>query len=374
MAEGKWWEAYRKIQTHPELAEIYATQGHSPCLDEKLREMSQFLREENFVLDIPDHPAFVKVVQKILEERQAYEQWHSQDPSQKEGKAPDNPLLAVDERVWKRVVELHEAKGALVGYLNTEMGASLPTEIEYSLVENKPRDLESYRLDLNKLESKLRGVQGSRFEAYSDLSQAFEWIKWIREGLEQKGLINVFKLSRNLVWNLSGTFWEGGGDDKNLLDELLFNLAYAEEKVKPGDADFADTVFPDVKKYLENPRIQNAWLTRRYIQLLLRHEVVLRYPPPVNRVLGILVPIGILVLLFWFLPTWCGWIYAAFILYSWTTGFWFRLKQRPLLYVEAEVRAGTYSAPELARRLREMERNDVVVSTLLLGLLDLAPS
>jgi len=157
-------------------------------------------------------------------------------------------------------------------------------------------------------------------------------------------------------------------------DELLFNLAYAEEKVKPGDADFADTVFPDVKKYLENPRIQNAWLTRRYIQLLLRHEVVLRYPPPVNRVLGILVPIGILVLLFWFLPTWCGWIYAAFILYSWTTGFWFRLKQRPLLYVEAEVRAGTYSAPELARRLREMERNDVVVSTLLLGLLDLAPS
>ena len=374
MAE-KWVGAYRELRKTPELREVYARFGHSGALEEELREMSQFLRKENFIVDIPDHPAFVRAVKHIVADKEALERWHSQDPSQRDGPEPPNQLLAISDQLWKKVVELHESKAATVEYLSSNMGASLPYEIEYSLrlVEIRPKDVDLYRSQLNRLEHTLRGVEHSGYEAYCLYENTLNHIKWIKEGLEEVP-INIFKLSENLVAILSCNFWESGEGDKSLLDEQLYNLAYAEHDTRPGSQEFTDTVLPVIKKYIDAPGIHSPWLTHRYVRFLIRHEVALRYPPPVDWLFGITVPIGIMAALFAFLPKWVGFLYLSFILFRWSGAFWTRFKSRPLLHVQAEILSGTYSGPELARRLRAMEPGNVMVSSLLLGLLDLAPA
>jgi len=375
MAGETWQEAYRNMRKTPELREVYARFGHSGALEEKLREMSQFLRKENFIVDIPDHPAFVQTVKRIVADKEALERWRSQDPSQREGPEPPNHLLAINDQMWKKVVDLHESKAATVEYLSSNMGASLPIEIEYSLrlVEIRPKDVELYRSQLYRLEQTLLGVEKSGYEAYRVYQNTLDHIKWIKEGLEEAP-INIFKLSENLIGILACNFWESGEGDKALLDAQLFDLAYAEYAISPGSQEFTDTVLPEIRKYIDAPGVHNPWLTHRYIWFLTRHEVALRYPPPVDWLFGIAVPIGIMAVLFAFLPKWVGFVYLTFILFRWSVAFWTRFRSRPLLHVLAEVVTGTYSGPELARRLRALEGRDVMVSSLLLGLLDQAPA
>ena len=163
---------------------------------------------------------------------------------------------------------------------------------------------------------------------------------------------------------------------KKKLDDVIWNLVYAEGRYRPDEAAFKEMLLEAAKKYLENPWMHTPWLTTRVLTKLLDAESAL-----VGKVVSWPVAhpfqaIGLIAFFGFFLYLndydWFSWLFVA----AWLVGlFWWWQsavrKTRALQPIWDEVATGNYCGEEIARRLRHCEKKGLCVPTLAYALLRL---
>lgn len=361
--EAEEWDGHRVVrdlvQKTPELRDLYRRLGYSPYVEERCRKLLAQLND--LVVVIPDFAAFENSLDSAITAIERHIR----------GEEEVDPLFFADRELFESVVTARASRDAVLQLLNADFRKRLPISVEVAAISRRPRNADDFAGALRELDQLLRrqwlpqtqDVREELLEAVSDLREERE--------RENPSLVTTLESLESriedAVFNIAD---EQQDEKKRSLDGVLWSLVYARHEYRPHDRHFIDGVAEEAKAYIDSAWMHTRWLTIFILRHLLDGEVARQVPAGLSQK-GSLVSIVAIGVLF-YLNLWIfGFCVLAALLYYVGNTIWHTHKTRPLVACHQEIASGTYDGHEVGRRVRDLERRDVFVHSLILRLLEL---